>query len=274
MAEPGLAEVGRGLRESGGLPAPARVSVLILARDEAANLPDCLESARWADEVVVVVDAASRDRTEAIAREGADRVAVRPFDNFGAQRNAALDLAEGEWVLAVDADERITAGLGAEVRRVVDGPGSPHAGFRVPIRSLILGRRFGHSGTQHDRPLRLFRKDSGRWVGAVHETVDLRGSAGQLEQALEHRTLPTMAAYLAKLNFYIDLEAQRFLDEGRPWRWSDLVLRPPWTFLKLYLGKQGFRDGLEGFVFCALSALSVAVRHWKHRELSRIGGAG
>jgi glycosyltransferase involved in cell wall biosynthesis len=244
-----------------------RVSALVLARDEAHNLPDCLAALAWADERVVVVDAASRDDTEAIARRDADRVLVRPFDDFASQRNAALDLAEGDWVFAVDADERATPALAAEVRRLTAD--TPHAGFRVPIRSVILGRPFAYSGTQHDRPLRLFRRDSGRWVGAVHETVALRGTAGTLENPLKHRTIPDMKTFMNKIDIYTTLEALRFREQGRRCRLSDLTLRPAWTFAKLYLGKQGFRDGLEGFVFCALSGVSVGVRHWKHRELLR-----
>ena len=143
----------------------------------------------------------------------------------------------------------------------------------MPIRSVVLGRPFRFSGTQHDRPLRLFRRDRGRWVGTVHETVDLRGEAGQLAGHLTHRTIPDMHTFLRKIDHYTDLEALRFHREGRPVRAVDLTLRPLWTFAKLYLGKQGFRDGLEGLAFCALSGLSVAVRHWKHREMIRGGGA-
>jgi SAM-dependent methyltransferase len=250
------------------MPSP-RISALVLARDEAANLPGCLAALDWADELVVVVDRASRDATEAIARRAADVVAVRDFVSFADQRNAALDLAGGDWVFAVDADERATPALAAEIRRVVAEATAPLAGYRVPIRSVILGRPFAYSGTQHDRPLRLFRRDSGRWIGAVHETVALRGTAGQLTHALEHCTLPDLSAFLAKLNTYTTLEAQESLRLGRRVRAFDLCVRPVWTFAKLYLGKQGFRDGVEGFVFCALSGLSVAVRHWKHRELIR-----
>jgi glycosyltransferase involved in cell wall biosynthesis len=246
-----------------------RLSVLILARDEEANLPGCLSASAWADEVIVVVDRASRDLTEAIARRGADLVAIRTFDDFARQRNAALDLASGDWIFAVDADERASPELAAEIRRVIADPSAPHAGYRVPIRSVILGRRFRFSGTQHDRPLRLFRRGSGRWVGAVHETVDLRGTAGQLAHWLEHRTIPDMQTFLAKINHYTTLEALKLRREGRTPGFRDLVLLPGWTFAKLYVGKQGFRDGLEGFAFCALSGLSVAVRQWKLRELSR-----
>jgi glycosyltransferase involved in cell wall biosynthesis len=247
--------------------------VLILARDEAKNLADCMASARWADEVVVVVDRASRDETEAIARREADRVAVRDFDDFASQRNTGLDLASGDWVFAIDADERATPSLAAEVRKVTSDPDSPHAGYRVPIRSVILGRPFRFSGTQHDLPLRLFRKGLGRWVGAVHETVELVGSVGQLNGALEHRTIPDMRTFLRKLDEYTTLEALKLEREGRPYRGIDLTIRPAWTFAKLYLGKQGFRDGPEGFAFCALSGVSVAVRQWKYRERLRAGRA-
>ena len=249
--------------------ADSRITVLILAKDEAENLPSCLSTVNWANEVIVIVDRASRDQTAAIAKRGADLVAIRTFDDFAAQRNAALDLASGEWVFAIDADERATPELAAEIRRVTSDSRHGHAGFRVPIRSIILGRPFRYSGTQHDRPLRLFRRGMGRWVGAVHETVELQGSAGLLANALQHRTIPDMQTFLRKLNEYTTLEAIKFEREGRRTRATDLALRPFWTFAKLYLGKQGFRDGLEGFAFCSLSGLSVAVRHWKHRERIR-----
>ncbi len=251
-----------------------RVSVLILARNEAENLSDCLTSVSWADERIVIVDPASTDATESIARCEADRVALRPFDDFASQRNAGLALATGAWVFAVDADERSTPALAAEIRRVIADPNAPHTGYRVPIRSVILGRPFRFSGTQHDRPLRLFRRDSGRWIGAVHETVTLNGTAGLLANPLRHRTIPDMETFLRKINEYTTLEAIKFEREGRPCRAADLTARPAWTFVKLYLGKQGFRDGLEGLAFCGLSGFSVAVRHWKHRERLRAGRAG
>jgi glycosyltransferase involved in cell wall biosynthesis len=245
------------------------ISALIVAKDEAENLADCLASLAWADETIVVVDAASRDQTEAIAGHLASRMIVRTFDDFASQRNAGLALATGDWIFAVDADERATPALADEIRRTLSNPVSHHAGYRVPIRSIVLGRRFSHSGTQHDRPLRLFRRDLGRWVGSVHETVELRGTTGQLVDHLTHQTIPDMKTFLRKIDHYTTLEAGQFHREGRPFRAIDLTIRPAWTFAKLYLGQQGFRDGLEGLAFCAFSGVSVAVRHWKLRELIR-----
>ena len=250
-------------------PSRATVSALIVAKDEADHLADCLASLAWTDETIVVVDAASTDATEAIARRYATRVLVRPFNDFANQRNAALGLASGDWVLAVDADERSTPELADEIRRAVE---SDRVGYRVPIRSVVLGRSFRYSGTQHDRPLRLFRRDLGRWVGKIHETVEIAGRVDQLTHHLTHRTIPDMATFLRKIDQYTTLEAREFHESGTRFRPRDVTIRPAWVFAKLYLGKQGFRDGLEGLAFCALSGLSVAVRHWKHRELIRAGG--
>jgi glycosyltransferase involved in cell wall biosynthesis len=247
-----------------------RISALILAKDEAANLPNCLATVAWANEVIVVVDRSSRDQTEAIAKRGADLVAIRTFDDFANQRNAALELASGEWIFAIDADERATPELASEIRRVVSDPGQGHNGYRVPIRSMILGRRFKYSGTQNDRPLRLFKRGYGHWTGTVHETVNLDGTSGLLENGLQHRTIPDMQTFLRKINEYTTLEAIKFHREGRKYRPSELAIRPFWTFLKLYFGKLGILDGLEGFAFCSLSGFSVAVRHFKHRELTRV----
>ncbi len=257
---------GRGL----AMPEP-RITVLVVAKDEAHNLADCLAAAAWADERVVVVDATSRDATVEIARRDADVVAVRVFDDFAGQRNAALALASGDWVLSVDADERITPALALEIRRVIADPDAPYQGYRVPIRSEILGRRFGFSGTQHDLPLRLFRRDCGRWVGLVHETVALRGAVGAVRNPLRHRTIPTMGIFLEKINTYTTLEAAGLAAARRAYRTTDLALRPFWTFFKLYVLKQGFRDGVEGFMFCLFSGVSAAVRAWKHRELTLAG---
>lgn len=251
-----------------------RVTALIIARDEAEQLPGCLATLGWAQEVVVVVDAASRDQTEAIARRHTDRVLKRRFDDFAGQRNAGLDRAGGDWVLAIDADERVTPELAAEVRRVTADTEATHDAYRVPIRSAILGREFSYSGTQDDNPLRLIRRGAGRWSGEVHETFEVRGTVGQLAHPIRHRTLPDLRTFLRKLNTYTTLEARRLRREGRGVRPGDLAIRPLATFLKLYLLKQGFRDGPEGFLFCALSGVSVLVRNGKHRELLREAAEG
>ena len=258
---------GRGL----AMPEP-RISVLVVAKDEAHNLADCLAAAsvgRRARRRGGSAPAATPPLE--IARRVADVVAVRAFDDFASQRNAALALASGDWVLSVDADERVTPALAAEIRRVIADPDAPYQGYRVPIRSEILGRRFGFSGTQHDLPLRLFRRDSGRWVGLVHETVELHGAVGAVEMTCDTGRSPPCGSSSRR-----SMITRRWRREGWPlarraYRTTDLALRPFWTFFKLYVLKQGFRDGVEGFMFCLFSGVSAAVRAWKHRELTLAG---
>lgn len=245
-----------------------KITALIVARDEGANLPGCLESVGFAHERVVVVDPASADDTLAVARRLADVTLVRPFDDFASQRNAGLAAASGDWIFSIDADERVTPKLALEIGEALSDPESPFAGYRVPIRSAILGRPFRHSGTEQDLPLRLFRRDRGYWVGRVHETVNLDGQAGRLLNPLDHNTIPDVRVFLRKIEHYTSLEARDLYQAGDRFRTRDLTLRPFWLFLKLYFYKQGFRDGLEGLMFCGLSGVSAAVRTWKLRELA------
>jgi glycosyltransferase involved in cell wall biosynthesis len=252
------------------MPEP-RLSALVVAKNEAHNLAECLDAMSWISERIVIVDRDSSDATLEIAQKKAEIVRVRTFDDFASQRNSALVLASGEWVLSVDADERVTPALAAEIRRVIADSANPYNGFRIPITSVILGRPFRYSGTQHDHPLRLFRRDKGRWVGRVHETVELLGAAGSLRNALRHHTLPNVHVFLDKLDHYTTLEAEGLTNQQRRFRLSDLALKPVWTFLKLYILRQGFRDGVEGLMFCALSGMSTALRAWKHRELTVVG---
>ncbi len=244
-----------------------RITALIIARNEETHLPGCLDSlSGLAHEIVIVVDAASTDRTESIARQYTPLVRSRAFDRFSSQRNAGLELATGDWILSIDADERVTPALASEIRSKLLANTAVHTGYRVPIRSVILGRTFRYSGTQLDRPLRLFRRKRGRWIGNVHETVALNGSVGNLRNPLEHRTIPDLNIFLSKINQYTSLEAEQGLSEGRRPTFFDLWLRPLWTFAKLYIVRRGLLDGKEGFLFCSLSALSAFLREWKLRE--------
>ena len=248
------------------MPEP-RLAVLVVARNEEKNLVGCLDppssptsgSSWWMPPA----------RTPRWRSPGVWPTWSRSVHSTISQTSAMprLALASADWVLSIDADERVTPELAAEIRMRLADASNTCVGFRVPIRSEILGRHFGFSGTQHDLPLRLFRRDRGRWAGLVHETVAIVGPVGRMEQFLEHRTMPNIRVFLGKIDHYTTLEACDLDRSGRRFRTSDVALRPIWTFFKLYLGKQGFRDGLEGLMFCALSAVSVAVRSWKLREL-------
>jgi len=245
---------------------PPRITVAIIALNEESHLGELLPRLSWADEVVVV-DGGSRDRSVEIACSHGANVVQRRFDRFAEQRNAALDAACGDWIFFIDADERPTARLVAEVRARIARESAN--GYRVPIRSTIFGRRFRFSGTQNDVPLRLMRRDSGRWGGAVHERFAITGGVGRLAAHLEHFTLPTVAAFRRKMERYTTLEAEARITRGEAPRRCNAWLRPTLEVFRRLIWKQGWLDGPEGWAFCFLSGLSEATLARKHRQAWR-----
>lgn len=260
---------------------PARLSVTLVVRDEEDRLVEALSAVSFADEVLVVVDAASRDRSEAIAREAGARVLVRPFAGFGPQKNAAAEAAAGPWVLSIDADEVVTEGLAQEVRSFLSSPaagpdGDGPAAFRVPIRLVFLGRvlRFGRDTLV--RPPRLYRKDRARFSDApVHERLVVDGPVGTLSSPLLHRSYRDVTHYLEKLDAYTSLSAEAKDRAGRRAKVSLLPLRVSWDFFDRAILRLGFLDGFPGLVWAALSATSTLVKYLKleERRLTGRGGA-
>ena len=240
------------------------ITAAIIAQDEAANLNELLPQLEWIDEIVVV-DGGSNDATERVARSAGCRVAVRSFDSFARQRNHALQLAGGDWVLSIDADERPSQRLAAEIRRRISQ--ARWTGFRVPIRSSIFGRPLRRSGTQGDLPVRLVRRNGARWIGDVHEVLEVPGRVGRLESWLEHRTLANLEVFRTKMNHYTTLAARARVSAGQRPRLSDALIGPVREFARRLVWKQGFLDGPAGWRFCLLSGHSEWVLAKKHRHL-------
>lgn len=240
------------------------LTAALIVQNEEHQLPGLLARLGWADEIVVV-DGGSRDATVEIARRSGARVAIRPFDTFAAQRNFALSLCTSDWVLSIDADERPTPRLVAEIRRrTADGR---HAAYRVPIKSTIFGRRMRYAGTQDDRPVRLFRRAGACWEGDVHEVLHFAGPLGRLSNWLEHHTLPDLDQFLAKMNRYTTLAAQARVAQGRrPWPGQGCYAAVREVFRRL-VWKHGILDGPMGWSFCALSGWSEWVLAQAHRRL-------
>lgn len=242
----------------------SRLTVAIIALNEERNLPGLLERTSWADETLVV-DGGSRDRTVEEARARGARLVSRPFDDFASQRNFALDAARGDWVLFIDADERPSNALIAELSRLCR-PVGPVA-YRVPIRSRVFGRRFRYSGTQDDRPVRLVRRDAVRWSGAVHEVAQVPGHAPLCRGWLDHETIPDLHAFLTKAKRYVTLAAQARVEKGVPPKFSDRWLAPTREILRRLIWKAGWLDGPQGWAFCLLSGLSEGMLARQHLRL-------
>jgi glycosyltransferase involved in cell wall biosynthesis len=246
----------------------ARLSVVVIAWNEEERLRACLESAAWADEIVVV-DAASEDKTVEIAREFTDLVFVRPWPGFAAQKNFALAQATGDFVLSVDADETISPALRADVLRVLAAPGGPD-GYAVPRRNVFWGRWVRHGRLYPDRQLRLFRRGRGRFVERdVHESVEVAGPVGRLEGALVHTSYRDVADFVARTNRYTSLAADEAVRAGRGVGVADLVLRPLGRFLSMYVVHRGFLDGWRGFLLAVLYGYYVFIRSAKVWERVR-----
>ena len=255
----------------------ATITAAILARDEAALLDGCLVSLRWADEVLVLVDDRTRDRTTAIAARHTDQVVTCEFRGFPHQRNRALDRAGGDWVLFVDADERVTPSLAAETRRLVSGSESvasgPEAaealaGVWIPRRNVIAGQWVRWAGWWPDRQLRLLRRGRARYdeTALVHEVASLDGAAETLCEPLLHLNYETLAEFRAKQRRYARLEAQTLLQQGARVRSRALVGQPARELARRLFELGGYRQGRLGL---ALAAEMARARLETYRELLR-----
>jgi glycosyltransferase involved in cell wall biosynthesis len=242
---------------------PLPLTAAIITHNEAANLAELLPLLDFCREIVIV-DSDSHDATTEVARPYA-RVVRHPLANFAQQRNLAIMHATQPWILSIDADERPIPAFRRELARLI--PRTSHSAFHVPIRSTIFNRRFRFSGTQDDRPLRLFRRDRAHWIGAVHERLNVQGTVAQLESHLEHRTLPDLPAFLAKMRRYTSLEAAARVGRGQQATWRQFWLAPPREVFRRLIWKQGWLDGPQGWAFAALSGFSEWILA---RELLRI----
>jgi glycosyltransferase involved in cell wall biosynthesis len=245
-----------------------RLSVCVITANEAERLRGCLESVAWADEIVVV-DSESADKTVLMAREFTERVFVRPWPGFAAQKNFALSQATGDWLLSLDADERVTAEARAAIERVLVQDG-PHAGYAFPRRNIFWGRWVRHGGLYPDYQLRLFRRRAGRFVeNAVHESVSVSGRVDTLTEPLLHHSYKDLEDFVRRSNRYSTLSAEDWIRRGKAAGLASLVMRPLGRFFSMYIVQRGFLDGWRGFVLAVLYAEYVFLRMAKVWEAQR-----
>ena len=232
------------------------LTAVILTRNEADFIETCIDSLTWVD-LIVVFDSGSTDGTQDLARARGATVIQHPFKNFAQQRNAALDLVESEWIFFVDADERVTSELAAEIQEALVC--SSVAGWWVPRHNYIVGRCILHAGWYPDYQLRLLRRDCARYDPAreVHEVVILDGSDGYLQNVLIHHNYDSWGEFVAKQRHFLQFDARILVGEGvRPRLWTYL-LQPMREFRRRYITLSGYRDGWHGLVLSLLMAYTA-----------------
>lgn len=248
-----------------------RIAVAIITFNEEKNIREALESVAWADEIILV-DAFSGDKTVDLARPYTDKIFQRSWSGYVDQKNFALQKATHDWILSIDADERVSPQLREEILnwKTLD---TQEAGYQIPRRSFFLGKWIRHTGWYPDYQLRLFDRTKGKWQGGrVHESVNVTGKIGRLRGELLHYSYRSMSDYLKRLDRYSDLAARDYYDKNKKVNLLTLVFAPFLEFIKNYLIKQGFRDGYPGFVISACAAISVFFKYarlWELKETAR-----
>jgi glycosyltransferase involved in cell wall biosynthesis len=220
---------------------------VILTYNEAHHIAACIASLRaWVD-AVVVWDSGSTDGTQACAAAAGALVVQRPFDHYAAQRQAALDAIDAAWILFVDADERATPALAAEVRQAIDAPGEV-VGYWAPRRNFIVGHEMRGGGFTPDYQLRLLRRDAARYAAdrQVHEIVELAGPSAHLKQPLVHYNYQTWGQFHRKQRVYAAYEARILAARGIRPRPHNFVVQPIREFWRRFITLQGWRDGGQG----------------------------
>ncbi len=241
-----------------------KISATIITLNEEKNIRDCLESVKWADELIVS-DSGSTDKTVALCEEDGARVYIDEWRGFGAHKNLVAGRARNDWILNIDADERVTPELQGEITAL---PKDGFDGYYIPRKNYFGKNWIRHCGWWPDHNLRLYRRSAGAFSEKlVHEAVELDGPKGYLKNPLIHRTYRDVPDYLKRMERYSTLAAEQMLAEGRGPRSLD-ALRPYFTFLKMFILKQGFLDGGTGLMLSRLYARYTKEKYSKLREMS------
>jgi glycosyltransferase involved in cell wall biosynthesis len=230
-----------------------KLSAIIITRNEERNLEACLSALLWVDEIILV-DAGSTDRTLEIAQKYTEKVYERPWSGYGQAKNYALDQAAGDWILWIDADERVTPELHSEILVALAGATDRTGAFSFPRKANFLGKWIMHCGWYPGRVTRLFRKLGAKFTeDRVHEQLVVSGNIEHLKSDLLHFTDPNLSHYFEKFNRYTSLAAEDMLGERHTFVLSHVLIRPVWVFIKMYIVRLGFLDGIPGLILCTLS---------------------
>jgi glycosyltransferase involved in cell wall biosynthesis len=245
-----------------------RLTVTIITLNEAQHIAAAIDSASFADEIVVV-DSGSADTTTDIARGKGARVLTRQWTGYVDQKNYAAEQASHDWIFSLDADERIPAALADEIRSVLAGD-PPYHGYRIPRVAFHLGRWIRTTDFYPDYQTRLYNRRFAVWQGRyVHESVAVDGPSGQLKNELQHYSFSDLRDQIQRINYYSTLSARQMFESGRRTGPVEILVHPPAAFLRNYILRRGFLDGTAGLTISLMNAWSVGVKFMKLWELQR-----
>lgn len=245
----------------------SNLSVILITKNEENNVEDCLRSVSWANEIIVI-DSNSTDKTVELAQHYTTKIYRKEWNGYSAAKNYAIEKANYEWILSLDADERVTPELKDEIIEVINDRSKGYTGYKVARRAYFLGKWIKHCGWYPGYVVRLFRKDSGTFSNSrVHEKFELVGETGTLKHDLLHFTDDNLLHYFNKFNNYTSLAANDLNEKGRSFRVWHLFIKPVYTFFKMFILRRGFLDGLHGFVLSVLSSAYVFTKYAKLWEI-------
>ena len=245
-----------------------RISLFIIAKNEAHRIAACIASAKNVVNEIVVIDGNSTDNTAALCKELGAQVFTREFDGFTNQKNFALSKVTNEWALNLDADERLSPALKDEILHAVQNP--QIAGYYVPFCNYFLGKKMRFSGLNKEKHLRLVRTQKSHYVGGlVHEGLEVDGPLATLKHPVNHFSYNTIEDYFTKFNKYTSLAAKQLHQNGRRFSLLRVVFTLPFEFLKRYVLKLGFLDGIRGLFWASFSTYYVYVKYAKLWQLEQ-----
>ena len=247
-----------------------KISAVIITLNEEDRLPDCLASLQGVADEIVVVDSYSTDRTLEIARAAQARTRQNRFEDFGQQKNFALAQAGCEWILNLDADERVSPELKRAIAELKEGgvPGTT-AAFAIKRKTYYLGRWIRHSGWYPDRKIRLFRKSTASWQGRIHERLRVDGDIASLPGEILHFTYRNIGDHVRRLERYSTFQAEEIIRQKKKCLFLRLFLLPPVTFLRHYIWKLGVFDAYPGLVIAMVSSWGTAMKYLKAIAMKR-----
>jgi glycosyltransferase involved in cell wall biosynthesis len=243
------------------------VSAIVVCFNEERNIADCLESLRWCDEILVV-DSFSTDGTVEICRQYTDRVIQRKWAGYRDQKAFAHSQAMKEWVLLVDADERVTPELREEIQRALSQDGDKYAAYSVPRLVYYLHRWWWRGGWYPDYDVRLFRRDRATWGGMdPHEKILVNGKVRRLQHPLHHLSYRDITDHMQRINRFTSISSHELNQTGRRWHLTDPLFRPAFRFFHSYIVQRGFMEGFAGFYVAVTAAVYVFLKYAKLWEL-------